>query len=187
MRNPNLRRAGFTIIELLVVIAIIGVLAAITLPRVNVTQYHMDTAARQTRIVLQNAQRLAITRQYDVIVSVDVAAGRLRVVEDRDNDATLDSDERVTWTALQDGARFTKPAAGLSGTVTGPLVGSNVRTVGGLPSVIFRRDGAASSTLEAYLSSAHNRPTDARAVSLSQATGRTAWFRHIGTWKEGNL
>jgi type II secretory pathway pseudopilin PulG len=175
------------VIELLVVVAIIGVLAAIALPRVNVTQYHMDTAARQTRIVLLNAQRLSITRQYDVVVSFDVAGGRLRTFEDMDNDATLDAGERVTWAVLQDGARFQRPSAGVNGTAASALVGPNLRTISSMPSVIFRRDGAASTSLEAYLTSRRGDANDARAVTLLQATGRAVWYRYVGKWKEGNL
>ena len=184
----RLWRRGFTLLELLIVLAIIGIVATIVIPRVNFTQFQVDAAARLIRINLQNAQRLAVTRQYDVIVSFNLANNRLRIVEDGNNNGAVDTGERVSWRVLEDSVRLAVPPAGLNGVVTAQVTGANLKTIDGMPSVIFRRDGAASSDLEVYLTSKRANSNDYRAVQIVQATGRTDWFKYIGgKWKQGNL
>jgi hypothetical protein len=58
----------------------------------------------------------------------------------------------------------------------------------GMPSVVFRRDGAASTELDIYLASKRARSNDYRGVHLVRATSRTEWFRYIdGKWKRASL
>jgi prepilin-type N-terminal cleavage/methylation domain-containing protein len=182
------RRPGFSAVELLIVCAIVGIFATLAYPRVNFTQFQVDSGARTVRVSLQNAERLAVTRQYDVVVSFDVANKRIRIVEDGNNNDIVDNGERVTYAALEDGVHFKTPPAGLSGPVAGPIIGSNLKTVDGMPTIIFRRDGAASSDLEIYLASSKELANDWRAIQVVQATGRTDWYRYLNNlWKAGSI
>jgi prepilin-type N-terminal cleavage/methylation domain-containing protein len=181
-------RAGYTAIEVIVVLVIISIIAAFAYPRVNFTQFQVDAAARVVRMSLQNAQRLAVTRQYNVVVSFDAVHNRVRVLEDNNNNSALDAGERATWAQLEDGANFATPPIGINGAATLPFVGTDIRTVDGMPSIIFRRDGAGNTDLEVYLTSKRALPNDFRGVTVVQSTGRTDWFKYIGaTWKPGNL
>lgn len=186
--RPSALRRGFSAIELLIVCAIVGIFATLAYPRVNFTQFQVDSGARTVRVALQNAERLAVTRQYDVVVSFDVNNKRLRVLEDGNDNSAVDNGERVTYAPLEDGVHFKKPPAGLSGPVSGAIIGSNLKTIDGMPSVIFRRDGAASTDLEVYLASSKELPNDWRAIQVVQSTGRTDWFRYLaGLWKAGSI
>jgi prepilin-type N-terminal cleavage/methylation domain-containing protein len=183
-----IRRRGFSVIELLIVCAIVGIFATLAYPRVNFTQFQVDGGARVVRVTLQNAERLAVTRQYDVVVSFDVTRKRLRILEDGNNNDAVDNGERVAYTALEDGVHFKIPPAGLSGPVTAAITGSNIKTVDGMPTIVFRRDGAASTDLEVYLASSKELPNDWRAIQVVQSTGRTDWFRYLNSlWKAGSI
>ena len=171
---------GFTLIELVLVIAVVGILAVLTYPRVDFTQFQMDSGARVMRTTLQNAQRLAITRQFDMVVSFNLAAHRIPVLEDRNNNNAADADERVTWRSFDDSVHFAVPPAGLDrGVPSSPVAGSGVIELDGMPSVVFRRDGAAGTELDVYLASKRARSKDYRAVHLVRATSGTEWYRYI--------
>jgi prepilin-type N-terminal cleavage/methylation domain-containing protein len=181
------RRLGYTLVELMIVVVLVGMLAVVATPRGYFTTYQLDASARSVRIALQNAQRLAVTRQLNVIVSIDVDNNRIRILEEANNNGSINSGERVTWVTLESGAHFSTPPAGIWGSVSGPVVGAGLGTVSGLPSVIFRRDGAASSDVEVYLNSARAGPNDFRGITVVQATGRTDWYKYIGSkWLAGN-
>jgi prepilin-type N-terminal cleavage/methylation domain-containing protein len=182
------RRRGFSAVELLIVCAIVGIFATLAYPRVNFTQFQVDSGARTVRVALQNAERLAVTRQYDVVVSFDVTNKRLRILEDGNNNDAVDNGERVTYAALEDGVHFKTPPAGLSGPVTSAVIGSNIKTVNGMPTIVFRRDGAASTDLEVYLVSSKELANDWRAIQVVQSTGRTDWYRYLNNlWKAGSI
>jgi prepilin-type N-terminal cleavage/methylation domain-containing protein len=184
----SIRRSGFSAVELLIVCAIVGIFATLAYPRVNFTQFQVDSGARTVRVALQNAERLAVTRQYDVVVSFDVTNKRLRVLEDGNNNDVVDNGERITYAALEDGVHFKTPPAGLSGPVAGAIIGSNLKTVDGMPTIVFRRDGAASTDLEVYLASSKELPNDWRAIQVVQSTGRTDWYRYLNNlWKAGSI
>ena len=179
---------GFTFIELLVVIAIISIIVAFAFPKVNFTQFQVDAAARSVRSAVQNAERVAVTRQYDVVVSFDLANNRIRILEDANNDNAAGPLERATWITLEDGTQFLRPPAGINGPVGAAIVGNDIKTIDGMPSIIFRRDGAANSDLEVYLTSRRAEPRDFRGVTVVQSTGRTDWFKYIDSiWRAGNL
>lgn len=173
----------------MLVIAVVGILAMLAFPKVNFTQFQMDSGARVVRTTLQNAQRLAITRQFDMVVSFDLATHRIRVLEDRNNNNVVDADERITWRSFDDSVHFANPPAAFGGGVpSSPVTGPGVVEMDGMPSVVFRRDGAASTELDIYLASKRARSNDYRGVHLVRATSRTEWFRYIdGKWKRASL
>jgi prepilin-type N-terminal cleavage/methylation domain-containing protein len=181
-------RPAFTVIELMIVLAIIGIVAAFAFPKVNFTQFRVDAAARTIRVSLQNAERIAITRQYDVVVGFDMVNSRIRILEDNNNNGTADAGEHIIWAQLEDSVHFAAPPTGVSGAVGGAINGNNIRTVDGMPSVTFHRDGAASTDLELYITSKRAMSNDFRCVRVTQSTGRTLWWRYIDSqWLQASL
>ncbi len=180
-------RAGFTMIETLIVLVIIGVMAAIGLPRLDFFRYRADGAAVQVRALLMQAQRDAIVRQHDLVVSIDTSRGRLILAYDQNNDGLIAASERLRIQSLPENNRFARPPKnlGASGlTEFGPLRARAVKTVSGFPSVVFRRDGSVSSPLEVYTTSARGSDRDFRVTTVVEATGRTAILRYNGAaWK----
>jgi hypothetical protein len=174
---------------MLAALGIMAVLTAIAIPRINTKSFKQDSGARITRSTLQIAGRLAVAKQFDVIVSFDLSRNMIRIVEDRDNNAAADAGESVQWRALEDGAVFETPMVpGLSGAIASPVNGSNLTTVDGMPSLIFRRNGAASSDLELYIGGGRAHAGDLRAITVLQSTGRVGWYRHAQNgWKEAGL
>ena len=187
--SPGLRpESAFTVIELMIVIAIIGIVAAFAYPKVNFTQFRVDAAARTVRVALQNAERLAVTRQYDVVVSFDTVNSRIRILEDNNNNAIVDAGEHVIYAQLEDSVHFAVPPAGLSGPVGSPISGSSIKPVDGMPTMIFHRDGAASSDAEIYITSRRADHNDFRCVRVIQSTGRTLWWRYLNdTWEQASI
>jgi prepilin-type N-terminal cleavage/methylation domain-containing protein len=186
--RPVLNRAGMTLLELMVVLSVLSVLSGIAITRLNTVGFKMDAAARTTHAAVQQAQRLALTRQFDVIVSFDRATRRVRIAEDANNDGAIAPDERVRWRALEDSARFEDPPQAVNGGGAVAIDGDNLRAVDGMPSITFRRSGSASSELEVYLGSKRDHPDDYRAVQVSRATGRVEWFKYVGgQWRPGGL
>ena len=177
------RRTGFSVIELMVVVAVISIMAGFAIPRIDLTRFRTDAAARLVRTLLMAANRNAITRQSNVIVSFDSLYSRLRIVQDYNNNDTLNTGDWTQYRALEDGGKFRSPSMlGVNGvSVTVPWEGAGVRTVSSMPSVIFRRDGSSSSDLTLYLTVRENVPTDYRAISVVANTGHTDMYRWSGT------
>lgn len=177
-------RAGFTVVELMLVVVLIGVMTAIAVPRFPIAAMRADAGVRVLHGALQLAQRLAITRQADVVVLVDTAEGRLRVFEDYNRNGTIDGSERARAFPLEEGAQFGPPPSGGVFGAAGPsLAGTNLVQREGLPSLVFRRNGSSSSDLELYLRAAGGRSTAWRAVIVAPSTGRAeAWRLVDSAW-----
>jgi prepilin-type N-terminal cleavage/methylation domain-containing protein len=174
-------RSGFTLVELVIVVIMLGVIAAMAIPKLNMSQYRADGGAQQVRSVFQTAQRTSLTRQYDVIVSMDTVAGTLQIAEDVNNDGIIQSTEWKFKRSLGEGNTFAMPPKGVNGTVAASVVGATLKTINGLPSVIFHRDGTSNSNTEIYLQSNYKGRVDFRAVTLTRATGRAELYRMAGT------
>lgn len=178
---------GFTIIELLMVLAIIAIISAVALPKLDFSRYRIDGAVRGLSGAMAAAQRKAVTNQSNVNVIFVVAQNAIRVHEDDNNDNTIQSNERVRQYPLGEGVEYGLGSAPTRSYSPAPI--SFTRTNGGLPEVIFRRDGSASESGAVYITSinatARGRTQDARSVELIEATGRVEWFRYTGAaWEK---
>lgn len=185
-------RSAFTLPEVMIVLVISGLMITLAVPRVDMSKYRADAVAQIVRTTLQNAERTAITRQHDVMVSFDTTGERIRVVWDANNNAQIDSGERVTYFGLENGILFTDPSVrGVSGAaISAPISGASIAKVTNLPTVTFHRDGSVSSDAEIYISIAARGPKLYRALTLAQATGRVDWYRldtSTGTWVAATL
>ncbi len=174
------RNRGFTLIELVFVLAIAGILMAIAIPRIDTGAYRADAAAQSVRSLLQQAQRAALERQYDIYVLFDTTAGEMTIAEDANHDTLIESSEHIRRQLLYDHTRFHAPAVGIDSAVSTPIAASKLHHTNGLPSVVFHRDGAASANLDIYLDTPGRMGDVFRAVRLNQATGATSWYRFNG-------
>jgi len=181
-------RRGFSLAETLVVLAIVGLLAGMAAPYTNSPQLQADAAARKLLTLLMSAERLAVARQHDVVVSFDLSGHTIRTLEDRDGNGRVDAGERVVWRSLGDGSLFVHPPAGVSASAASPVTGAGLTTIDGMPSVIFRRSGAASADAEIYIAAGSLSRRMYRAVTVTRATGRPVWHRWLGgRWAESSL
>jgi prepilin-type N-terminal cleavage/methylation domain-containing protein len=188
-------RSAFTLIEMMMVITLVSIATAMAMPRINYTAYRVDMGARGLRVAMQRAQAFAVSSQHNELVAVDVTGGVVYVVDDVNNNLAADPGERITTVPLQDGVVFAEPtstwvgAPTPSGAVTGPAL--TTITINGLsmPGFVFRCDGASSTDVQIYLSSTRGLETDARGVSVTQATGRSDWYKDVGnaTWIAGGF
>lgn len=186
MRNSV--RAGYTLLELLVVVTIIGIMGAVALPRIHYAAYQADAGLATVQGALQLAQRSAIVRQTEVMVSFDTAGRRVRIVYDANSNHLLDAGEYVRWTPLEDGVRFGTPPSGVQMAGGASVVGSALVGRDNYPTVFYHRDGALSSELELYLRSSRADVGDFRALHVRQATGRVQIYKYTGTqWKPAGL
>jgi prepilin-type N-terminal cleavage/methylation domain-containing protein len=174
-------RPAFSLIELVIVLVMMAVIMRMALPKLNTGAFRADAAAQQVRSVFQTAQRTSLTRQFDVIVSVDTTTFGLRIAEDSSNDGIIQTNEWRFWRPTGEGSAFVVPPKGLNGAVSSPVVGSNIKSISNLPSIIFHRDGSTSSDGEIYVQNSYKGRTDYRAITVTRATGRTELWRLSGT------
>ena len=182
--KPN----GFTLVEVLIVMIMVGVIMALAIPRLDLQRYRTDAAIQSVRSVLMQAQRTALVRQYDVVISIDTAKNALRWSEDANNDGTIQASEHKRAYPLNDGVKFVTPPTGVNGAVTSPIVGAHLGSMGGLPTITFHRDGAATSNLELYIAGPADPTIAYRAIVLNQGTGRTDFYLYntqANKWKLG--
>ena len=177
------RRRGFTLIEVMVAISIFAILVAVAIPRLDFAKYQADAAQIALRGSFQRAQRIAVQRQYDVAVGFDTANRRIRITEDTNVNRVIENTDAITWKPFEEGARYKRPPSELYGRTAAALVGSNLVTLDGLPSIVFLRNGSATSDAAIYVTSAREKPDHFRVVTLTQSTGRTETFRYrAGAW-----
>jgi prepilin-type N-terminal cleavage/methylation domain-containing protein len=183
---PTPGARGVTIFELLIVLSVMAILSAIALPRINLHQFRVDAGVRQVQSALQQGLRFAVQRQHDVYVSFDVAGQRLVTVDDKNNNGTAEPDEKTQWRQLEDGVRFATPPTSIEGNPLAAVAGSNIKTINGLPTIIFRRDGAASTDLQVYITSTRPDAGDFKALSVTRSTGRVDYYSYRnGAWVRG--
>jgi prepilin-type N-terminal cleavage/methylation domain-containing protein len=173
------RRSGFSMLELMTTLIIMGIIAAMAVPRLDLSHMRGDAALRQMTTLLVQAQRTALSKQHNVIISIDAANSRMRLIEDRNNSSTFDAGDRQVWMALEPGVYFVASPTPLEG-MSGPVSFVRTRIVNGYPSVIFRRNGAASSDGALFVTPKATDPGSMRAVTITQSTGRADGYKYNG-------
>ena len=182
---------GFTMAEIIVVLMISSMMIVLAIPRIDTTKFRADAIVGIVRTNLEMAQRQAITRQHDMVVSFDTTGEQIRTLWDSNDNGQIDPGERVSWRGLDVGILFTDPAVnGISGTIIHtPVSGPNITSLGGMPTITFHRDGSTSSDAEIYVKVAAHGPPWYRGIRITQATGRVDWYRlnaSSGQWVQAN-
>jgi prepilin-type N-terminal cleavage/methylation domain-containing protein len=182
MMHP--RNRAFTLVELMIVLAVIGIAATFALPRIDVTRFKVNSAVQALGTTVLTAQRQAVTQQHDIVVLFDTTTNRIRIHEDRNNDGDVDlPGEHVRPVPLGESIVFGRGPAPTLAALGSDGVVINKR-IGGIPALVFHRDGSASEAGGFYVTSViakrgeSSRSTDARAVTVDRATGRASWFRY---------
>lgn len=180
---------GFSTLELMLVIVIMGMMSAIALSRIDLAKMEANAAVQVLSTSMVAAQREAITKQHDIILTFDAARRTVRMIWDRDSDGGIDAGERTRVIPLDGRIGF-----GLGGAPARAFGGNPInfdRDIDGDPALIFHRNGSASGIGGFYLTSSRalagpGYATDTRAVEIVRATGRTEWHRYTGSaWKRG--
>lgn len=181
------RRRGFTMIELVVVLVVAGVLTSIAAPMLSPGRWRADSGVQEVMAALNAAQRLAVLRQHDVIVTFLLPEGAMEVHRDEDNDGAVDAGEDVRLVELPETIGF-----GLDGTtsMSGDPASSTATfaDAGAGPSVAFRRNGSASEAGRIYLRPLRGSMSEdaeaSRALTLERSTGELRCFSYrTGAWE----
>lgn len=188
-RPGTRKRHGFSTLELMLVITIMGMMAGIALTRIDLAKMDANTAVQVLSTSMVAAQREAITKQHDVILTFDAAERTVRMIWDRDSDGVIDAGERIRAIPLEGRVGFGLGGAAARGFGANPI--NFDRDINGDPALIFHRNGSASGIGGFYITSTRamadaKYKTDTRAVEIIRATGRTEWYRYTGSdWKRG--
>jgi prepilin-type N-terminal cleavage/methylation domain-containing protein len=181
--NPG---AGFTLVELVYVLLIVALLAGLAIPRIDVARFRMDTTVNEVATTLMAAQRAAVLRGHDMVVSFDETNRWLMIHVDANNDGLIQSGENRKVVELGEGVSFGLQAAPQIRNGTVPFDFQARR--GGQPIMTFHRNGSASEMGILYLTSlggGGSRAENARAVEVIRSTGRVkCWSYKTGEWKE---
>jgi len=179
--GPAKVASGFTVTELLIVLAIIGIVVAISAPKIDFIKFRLESDMQGVGMTLLTAERQAITQQHDVVLLFDVAQGVIRIHDDKNNNRVIDAGERVRGVALGEGIVFGRASAPARPMGPGPVVFTKM--VDGFPALVFHRDGSASEAGGFYLTSTRavrsgTHVEDTRAIEIERATGRASWYRY---------
>jgi len=188
------RRAGFTLFEIIGALAIIGIAAGMAVYRVNYWRYRMDGNARLVQNFIIAAQQVAVRKNVQVQVMLDAGAHRLRRVEDYNANGLMDTGDTTAYRPLQEGARFAAPGVTVDGAAAAILTGPGARETGNAlqraflisPSgQLLAAAGSGAGDVVIYLASPRGIATDARAVGVIGATGRTVFYSNArGSWRK---
>lgn len=175
-RAPR-NRHGFTIVELTVTLALLGVVIVIGVQRLDSSSWRLDSAAQEVVQTVRAARSVAVLKQHDVVVTLDVGQRRIIVHEDANNNGTVEDGERVRSEVLDGNAEFLLEGVPPYGEFSsGPVTFSN-------QTVTFLRNGSASQEGAVYISEPSI--AKARVVVVRRATGYTELLRFNGeSWLE---
>ncbi|HRN53106.1 MAG TPA: type II secretion system protein [Gemmatimonadaceae bacterium] len=183
----TVQRRGFTFVEILMVMILIGIISGWIVTRLTTRRYQMDASVRLIQNVVMSAQQTAISRGIPVQLMFDAsgtAGHRIRILLDADDDGAVSMSETVSYRPLG-GATFLAPDATMDGATPAYVTGPGLVT--GRPAlqqaIRIGPNGALDGDVNVYIGSAPTRLSEMRAIVITGATGRTAfWTRASGSW-----
>lgn len=184
---PRRASRGFTLIEILFVIALIGIVAGFAVTRMSFWSYRMDANIRLLQNAVIGAQQTAITRNVTVQVMFDATAQRIRVLQDYNNNGTMDVTDTVRYRPLADGARFAAPPSTIDGAGAAYMTGAGVVETGNplQKAIRIAPNGSLSGDAVVYIASPRGLAQDFRALTIVGATARTGfWSLGGGSWRQ---
>ncbi len=191
MISRRAQGTGFTLYEIIIVLVITAVLGMVAFPRLDASRYRADSVVQNIRSTLQQAQRYALVRQHDVIVSFDTVGGNINIGMDANNDQVIEAGELLLTKSIETSNRFMRAPSGVNGAVTNSIVGAGLRSMNGMPTATFHRDGSLSTDLEIYITVPGKvTPYVYRAITVVQSTGHTDWYRwnaQTNKWQVSSL
>lgn len=187
-RRPAATARGFTLVEMLTVMTLMVVLLGIALPSIDVSRFRLDGKVQSIALMINSSQRLAVLRQYDIVLAFDEGESRIRLHHDENNDGAVNDGEEVRYIQLDDGVVF--------GRADAPALPDGGETVTfieeqeGMPALTFRRNGSASESGVIYLTSvAATRGANrghTRAITIERSTGQVTCMSYRNSdWEIG--
>ena len=176
---------GFTMVEVVIVLALVGIMASIAAPLLSPGRWRADSGVQELMANLNAAQRLAVLRQHDVVVTFLVDERQVRLHRDTDNSGTEDIGEDVRFLQLPETVGF---GHGSAPPMTAGAEAVTFEVHGDGPTLVFHRSGSASESGAAYL-----RPLEGsmsldaeavRAVTVVRSTGEVRCYSYrTGSWE----
>lgn len=186
MNHSSSSSDGFSMLEVMLAITLAGILLAVVIARVDVNRRQANSTVQMLSTTMVAAQHEALTKQHDVLLTFDQLNRRVWVIWDLNSSGTADPGERTRMVNLD--TRITFGLGGAPARAFGIQPINFNRTIGGLPALIFHRNGAASgvrgfyiTTSRAIAAAAKGSPEyadDTRAIEIVRRTGRSEWFRY---------
>jgi Tfp pilus assembly protein FimT len=170
---------------MLLVMVIVGVMASMMTPLLSTDRWRADSAAQELAMGLTTAQRLAVLRQHDLVVTFVVSDRVMRLHSDGDNDGIQDAGEDVRVQELPENMGF-----GGDGVPALPRGGGSINfaSSGQDGTLTFHRNGSASASGVVYLRPSRGSmsmdPGAFRALSVERATGEVRCYSYrTGSWE----
>lgn len=177
---------GFTIGEVIVILVIVGVIAGIMTPLFSSGRWRADSAVQEIAMGLNGAQRLAVLRQHDVIITFALANRDVVIHQDANNNGARDPGEDFRIIQLPETMGFGSGGAPLLRHLAGPV---SFGASSGDPTLTFHRNGSASASGIVYF-----RPIEGslaasaegvRALTVERATGEIRCYSYrTGAWRD---
>jgi Tfp pilus assembly protein FimT len=175
---------------MLITVVVIGSIVAFVIPSIDPDRGRVEASMFSIGSTLMGAQREAVARQHDVLVTFDAPGSRVVLDFDANNNGLQDPGERRRVVEVERQVVFAR--AGAPARAFGPAPISFANGPSGLPELVYHRNGSASQSGGLYVTSAKasagasRRIADTRAVEIVRATGRTEWWRYDGSaWRRG--
>jgi prepilin-type N-terminal cleavage/methylation domain-containing protein len=177
--------AGFSLPELVFVMVILGILTSMVAPLVTPGRFRTDTALQEMALTLNAAQRLAVLRQHDVVVTFALSDRTFRLLQDANNNGQSDQGEESSLKTLPETVGYGSGSVPALPDGAGPV---SFQTGDADPTLTFHRNGSASASGVIYLrpleGSMAQSPEAVRALTVERSTGSIRCFSYrTGSWE----
>ncbi len=166
-------------------LVLVSIMAGIMTPLFTPGRWRADSAVQELAMSLNEAQRLAVLQQHDVVITFDVTNRKLTVLQDTNNNGQPDPGEAVSTIELPETIGFGSGSAPALPEGAGPI---SFAGGDGDPTLTFLRDGSASTSGVVYIEpvegSMAGDPEAVRALTIERATGAVRCYSYrTGSWE----